>query len=78
MDDPARSEKRSSGLLMAGKRIDMRQRIDHIFLSDDLEVIEAHYLPTPESQTDHPAHWALVQLKIQNCRLEIYTGWVKI
>jgi len=39
----------------------MTNRIDHIFLSKDFKVVEAHYLPAPESGTDHPAHWAVVR-----------------
>ena len=39
----------------------MKNRIDHIFLSKDFKVVEAHYLPAPESGTDHPAHWAVVR-----------------
>jgi endonuclease/exonuclease/phosphatase family metal-dependent hydrolase len=58
-DAPVRADKRSSGKKLADGRIDMRERIDHIFLSDHFEVLEAYYLPTPESQTDHPAHWVV-------------------
>lgn len=43
--------------------IDMTRRIDHIFFSDDFEVLEAHYVLPPESQTDHPAHWARLRIK---------------
>jgi endonuclease/exonuclease/phosphatase family metal-dependent hydrolase len=35
-------------------------RIDHIFLSAGLEVLDAVYLPPPASASDHPAHWATV------------------
>jgi endonuclease/exonuclease/phosphatase family metal-dependent hydrolase len=40
--------------------IDMsgRKRIDHIFVSPDLRVGGAWYVLAPESQTDHPVHWA--------------------
>ena len=51
---------RSSGILMKNGKLDMKNRIDHIFLSEGFEVREAHYLPAPESQTDHPVHWAVV------------------
>lgn len=43
------------GLDMSGTR-----RIDHIFVSPHLVVREAVYLLSPESATDHPAHWATV------------------
>lgn len=43
--------------------IDMTRRIDHIFFSDDFEVLEAHYVLPPESQTDHPAHWARLRMR---------------
>lgn len=55
--------KRSSGSLLADGKIDMTERIDHIFLSRNFEVKEAHYLPAPESETDHPLHWAVVKIK---------------
>jgi endonuclease/exonuclease/phosphatase family metal-dependent hydrolase len=50
----------SSGELLTGGKIDMTNRIDHIFLSDALKVKEAHYLPAPESATDHPLYWTVV------------------
>lgn len=43
--------------------IDMTRRIDHIFYSNDLEVLEAHYVLPPASETDHPAHWARLRFK---------------
>ncbi|MGB9521471.1 MAG: endonuclease/exonuclease/phosphatase family protein, partial [Anaerolineales bacterium] len=33
-------------------------RIDHIFLSSPLKVIQAGYILPPDSATDHPLHWA--------------------
>ena len=36
-------------------------RIDHIFVSPHLKVIDAVYLPSPESHTDHPVHWATIR-----------------
>ena len=45
----------NNGLDMSG-----RERIDHIFLSPHLRVIDAVYLPKPESHSDHPAHWAVI------------------
>lgn len=41
-------------------RIAMPDRIDHIFVSRTLKVTEAYYLPSPASETDHPAHWAVL------------------
>ena len=40
--------------------LDMARRIDHIFVSDTFTVEAAWYVPTPESGTDHPAHWAVL------------------
>ena len=51
----------SSGLISnSGDTITMPDRIDHIFVSERLKVIDSFYLPAPESQTDHPAHWAVL------------------
>jgi len=36
----------------------MTSTIDHIFVSNTFTVIDARYIPNPESQTDHPAYWA--------------------
>lgn len=44
-----------TGLDMSGTK-----RIDHIFVSADLRVRGAAYVPKPESATDHPAHWAVL------------------
>jgi hypothetical protein len=52
--------KASSGLLLSDGRLDMTNRIDHIFVSRNFRVQEAFYIPAPESQTDHPVHWAVV------------------
>ena len=54
--------KPSSGKLLDGGKINMSSRIDHIFLSESFEVTDANYLPAPESETDHPLYWVLVQL----------------
>jgi endonuclease/exonuclease/phosphatase family metal-dependent hydrolase len=40
--------------------LDMTRRIDHIFLSDTFNIEEAWYVPVPQSETDHPAHWVVV------------------
>jgi endonuclease/exonuclease/phosphatase family metal-dependent hydrolase len=40
--------------------LDMRERIDHIFVSDSFNIEEAWYVPVPKSETDHPAHWAVL------------------
>ncbi|WP_457557711.1 endonuclease/exonuclease/phosphatase family protein [Candidatus Harpocratesius sp.] len=37
--------------------ISMQSTIDHIFLSPTFIVESAHYIPSPQSQTDHPAYW---------------------
>ena len=55
-----KDRKSSSGELLTGGKIDMTNRIDHIFLSESFQVKEAHYLPAPESETDHPLYWVVV------------------
>ena len=40
--------------------IDMSIRIDHIFLTPNFTTLESYYVPSPESETDHPAHWSVV------------------
>lgn len=40
--------------------LDMKNRIDHIFVSPTFKVVESYYVPAPESVTDHPAHWSVV------------------
>lgn len=42
---------------------EVSDRIDYIFLSDNFEVIKSEYIPSPQSETDHPAHWCVVQFK---------------
>lgn len=42
--------------------LDMTHRIDHLFISKNIAVEEAWYLPPPASETDHPAHWATVRI----------------
>lgn len=37
--------------------------IDHIFLSPTFQTLESHYVPPPESFTDHPAHWSVIAWK---------------
>lgn len=51
---------RSSGLL-SDNRTNMSERIDHIFVSKSFKIIQATYLPVPESASDHPAHWVVVR-----------------
>ncbi len=41
--------------------IDMTRRIDHIFHSANFRAVESYYLPTPQSETDHPAHWSVLE-----------------
>ncbi len=38
-------------------------RIDHIFLSPDLEARDPSYILPPASATDHPVHWAVITWK---------------
>jgi endonuclease/exonuclease/phosphatase family metal-dependent hydrolase len=45
-----------------GKKPNLAEEIDHIFVSRNFRVLESHYLPPPDSKTDHPAHWSIVQL----------------
>jgi endonuclease/exonuclease/phosphatase family metal-dependent hydrolase len=40
--------------------IDMTRRIDHIFYSPNFSTTETYYLPSPQSETDHPAHWSIL------------------
>lgn len=42
---------------------DISSRIDYIFLSDNFQVLQSEYIPSPQSETDHPAHWCVVQFK---------------
>jgi endonuclease/exonuclease/phosphatase family metal-dependent hydrolase len=42
----------------AGVDMSGENRIDHIFLSDDLTARNPVYILPPESTTDHPVHWA--------------------
>lgn len=60
LDLSIQDRKTSSGRLTEDGMIDMKSRIDHIFLSHDFEVTKARYLPAPESETDHPLYWAVV------------------
>ena len=51
----------SSGQVSAsGDTITIPDRIDHIFVSRPFKVLEDYFLPAPDSQTDHPAHWSVV------------------
>ena len=61
LDLSFQNRNKSSGVLLENGKLDMKSRIDHIFLSKAFQVVEAHYLPAPESETDHPAHWAVVR-----------------
>jgi len=44
-----------------GDAPDLSNKIDHIFISRGFTAIESHYLPPPQSQTDHPAHWSVIK-----------------
>jgi len=50
-----------SGRLFANNRLDMSERIDHIFVSRNFKVTQAKYLPAPASASDHPVHWVVVE-----------------
>jgi len=47
-----------SGISKDGVDMSGSKRIDHIFISPNLNVRNPIYLLAPESATDHPAHWA--------------------
>lgn len=40
-----------------------RNRIDHIFTTPDLQAVNPMYVLPPESFTDHPVHWAILEWK---------------
>ncbi len=40
--------------------LNMTRRIDHIFVSPKFNVLDAIYIPAPDSQTDHPVYWATI------------------
>ncbi len=39
------------------------ERIDYIFTSPGFEVLESYYVLSPDSETDHPAHWSVLRWK---------------
>ncbi len=41
--------------------VNRTRRIDHIFVSPKFIIKEAHYISSPESQTDHPVHWIVIE-----------------
>jgi len=49
-----------TGISVDGVDMSGGKRIDHIFLSPDMQAGNPVYLLAPESQTDHPVHWAQV------------------
>jgi endonuclease/exonuclease/phosphatase family metal-dependent hydrolase len=55
--------KKSSGQILSNNRLDMSGRIDYIFVTKNFHIIDSYYLPAPESESDHPAHWAKVRLE---------------
>ena len=55
-----RHDSSSGQVSESGNTIAMPDRIDHIFISRPFRVLEDYFLPTPASQTDHPAHWSIV------------------
>jgi len=40
--------------------VNRTRRIDHIFVSPTFTINEAHYISSPESQTDHPVYWIVI------------------
>ena len=52
----------SGGVSASGDTIAIPDRIDHIFVSKPFRVLEDYFLPSPDSQTDHPAHWSIITL----------------
>ncbi len=44
--------------------LNMSQTIDHIFVSKNFTVINSVYIPSPQSETDHPLLWSEVKLNI--------------
>lgn len=42
-------------------RFSMERRIDHVFVSDGFEPVDAQYILTPDSMTDHPAYWCVLR-----------------
>jgi endonuclease/exonuclease/phosphatase family metal-dependent hydrolase len=47
-----------TGISDTGVDMSGGKRIDHIFISPDMSVRNPIYLLSPESETDHPVHWA--------------------
>jgi len=45
-----------------GHKPRIEDEIDHIFVSRNFQVLAGSYLPPPDSETDHPAHWSIVRL----------------
>jgi len=41
--------------------VNRTRRIDHIFVSPEFTINEAHYISSPESQTDHPVYWISIE-----------------
>ncbi|MGI6460323.1 MAG: endonuclease/exonuclease/phosphatase family protein [Candidatus Hydrogenedentales bacterium] len=39
------------------------RRIDYVFASPGFEVLESYYVLSPDSETDHPAHWSVLRWK---------------
>jgi endonuclease/exonuclease/phosphatase family metal-dependent hydrolase len=49
-----------TGISNDGVDMSGENRIDHIFISKDLQALDPVYLLPPASATDHPAHWATI------------------
>ena len=41
--------------------VNRTRRIDHIFVSPGFTIKESHYISSPESQTDHPVYWIVIE-----------------
>ena len=53
----------SSGKWLDETHLTLPERIDHIFVSPDFEVLMSAFLPAPESESDHPAHWTVLRFR---------------
>jgi len=55
--------KSANGVWKDDFHLDMSDRIDHIFVSHNFQVIKSAYLPVPLSQSDHPADWTVLKIR---------------
>ncbi|NLN92556.1 MAG: hypothetical protein GX130_04495 [Candidatus Hydrogenedens sp.] len=61
---PATAAEKVSGSVMPDKNI------DHIFVTESVEVLESHFIPPSHSHSDHPLHWAVITWKEEELFLE--------